>query len=80
MLEGIRRYQYSWQVQVPFVLLGIIMAFWGFGAGLFGSIHPIATVNGQKILGDQVDREANQLRATLQQMYGAGAQAVLKNI
>jgi peptidyl-prolyl cis-trans isomerase D len=80
MLEGIRRYQYSWQVQVPFLLLGIVMAFWGFGAGLFGSIHPIATVNGQKILGDQVDREANQLRATVQQMYGASAQAVLKNI
>jgi peptidyl-prolyl cis-trans isomerase D len=80
MLEGIRRYQYSWQVQVPFLLLGIVMAFWGFGAGLFGSIHPIATVDGQKILGDQVDREANQLRATVQQMYGASAQAVLKNI
>ncbi len=81
MLEGIRRYQYSWQVQVPFAILAIIMAFWGFGGGgLFGSIHPIATVNGQKILGDQVDREANQLRATVQQIYGANAQAVLKNI
>jgi peptidyl-prolyl cis-trans isomerase D len=81
MLEGIRRYQYSWQVQVPFAVLAIIMAFWGFGGGgLFGSIHPIATVNGQKILGDQVDREATQLRATVQQMYGANAQAVLKNI
>jgi peptidyl-prolyl cis-trans isomerase D len=81
MLEGIRRYQYSWQVQVPFAMLALIMAFWGFGGGgLFGSIHPIATVNGQQILGDQVDREANQLRATVQQMYGANAQAVLKNI
>jgi peptidyl-prolyl cis-trans isomerase D len=81
MLEGIRRYQYSWQVQVPFAILAIIMAFWGFGGGgLFGSIHPIATVNGQKILGDQVDREANQLRAAVQQIYGANAQAVLKNI
>lgn len=81
MLEGIRRYQYSWQVQVPFAILAIIMAFWGFGGGgLFGSIHPIATVNGQKILGDQVDREAEQLRAAVQQIYGANAQAVLKNI
>jgi peptidyl-prolyl cis-trans isomerase D len=80
MLEGIRRYQYSWQVQVPFAMLALVMAFWGFGSGFFGSIRPIATVNGQKILGDQVDREANQLRATLQQMYGANAQAVLKNI
>ncbi|MFZ0681109.1 peptidylprolyl isomerase [Candidatus Binatus sp.] len=81
MLEGIRRYQYSWQVQVPFAILAIIMAFWGFGGGgLFGSIHPIATVNGQKVLGDQVDREAEQLRAAVQQIYGANAQAVLKNI
>jgi peptidyl-prolyl cis-trans isomerase D len=80
MLEGIRRYQYSWQVQVPFAILALVMAFWGFGSGLFGSIHPIATVNGQKILGDQVDREANQLRAAVQQIYGANAQAVLKNI
>ena len=80
MLEGIRRYQYSWQVQVPFAILAIIMAFWGFGAGFFGSVHPVATVNGQKILGDQVDREANQLRAAVQQIYGANAQAVLKSI
>src|SRR6202162_494916 len=80
MLEGIRRYQYSWQVQVPFALLALVMAFWGFGSSFFGSIRPIATVNGQKILGDQVDREANQLRSTVQQMYGANAQAVLKNI
>ena len=81
MLEGIRRYQYSWQVQVPFAILAIIMAFWVTGGvGLFNTIHPIATVNGRQILGDQVDREANQLRANLQQIYGANAQAVLKNI
>ena len=81
MLEGIRRYQYSWQVQITFAFLALIMAFWGFGGGgLFNTVHPIATVNGQQILGDQVDREANQLRATVQQIYGANAQAVLKNI
>ncbi|MGH7925001.1 MAG: peptidylprolyl isomerase, partial [Candidatus Binatus sp.] len=55
--------------------------FWGFGGGgLFGTVHPIATVNGQRILGDQVDREATQLRQAVQQIYGANAQAVLKNI
>jgi len=81
MLEGIRRYQYSWQVQVTFAFLAIIMAFWGFGGGgLFNTVHPIATVNGRQILGDQVDREATQLRQTVQQMYGANAQAVLKSI
>jgi len=80
MLEGIRRYQYSWQVKVTFTVLAILMTFWGLGGGMFGSIRPVATVNGQKILGDQVDREAEQLRATVQQIYGANAQAVLKNI
>src|SRR6202167_3475631 len=81
MLEGIRRYQYSWQVQVPFAILALVMAFWGFGGGgLFGSIRPIATVNGQKIRGDQVDRGATQLRSTVQHTYCANAQAVLKNI
>jgi len=40
MLEGIRRYQYSWQVQVTFAFLALIMAFWGFGGGgLFNTVH-----------------------------------------
>src|SRR5271165_2560282 len=81
MLEGIRRYQYSWQVQVTFAFLALIMAFWGFGGGgLFNTVHPIATVNGRQILGDQVDREATQFRQTIQQIYGANAQAVLKSV
>ncbi|MFZ0244292.1 MAG: SurA N-terminal domain-containing protein [Candidatus Binatus sp.] len=81
MLEGIRRYQYSWQVQVTFAFLALIMAFWGFGGGgLFNTVHPIATVDGRQILGDQVDREATQIRQVIQQMYGANAQAVLKSI
>jgi len=81
MLEGIRRYQYSWQVKATFTFLALIMAFWGFGGGgLFSAIHPIAIVNGRQILPDQVDREATQLRETVQQMYGASAQAVLKSV
>src|SRR5208282_1169930 len=81
MLEGIRRYQYSWQVQVTFAFLAIIMAFWGFGGGgLFNTVHPVATVNGRQILGDQVDREATQLRQAVQQMYGNAAPAMLKAI
>jgi peptidyl-prolyl cis-trans isomerase D len=81
MLEGIRRYQYSWQVQVTFAFLALIMAFWGFGGGgLFNTVHPVATVNGRQILGDQVDREATQFRQAVQQMYGANAPAVLKSI
>jgi peptidyl-prolyl cis-trans isomerase D len=81
MLEGIRRYQYSWQVKVTFAFLVLTMSFWGFGgAGMFNTVHPIATVNGRQILADQVDRESTQLRQTVQQIYGANAQAVLKSV
>ncbi len=80
MLEGIRRYQYSWQVQVPFAVLALVMAFWGFGAGMFNRIHPVATVDGQRILADEVDRSATQLREAMQQQYGAAASAVLQNV
>jgi peptidyl-prolyl cis-trans isomerase D len=80
MLEGIRRYQYSWQVQVPFAILALVMAFWGFGMGMFNRVHPIATINGNRILGDEVNRAANQIRESLQQRYGANAAAVLQNV
>jgi len=80
MLEAIRRYQYSWQVKVVLGSLGLFLAFWGFGVGMFNTVHPIATVNGRQILGVQVDREATQFRQAVQQMYGANAPAVLKSI
>jgi len=80
MLEAIRRYQYSWQVKLPFAVLALVMTFWGFGAGMFNRIHPVATINGNQILSDQVNREATQLRQVLQQMYGANASSVMKNI
>jgi peptidyl-prolyl cis-trans isomerase D len=81
MLEGIRRYQYSWWVKGVCILLGVLMTFFfGFGSGMFSTVHPVATVNGQRILGDQVDREATELRQALQQMYGANAQSLLKTI
>lgn len=81
MLEGIRRYQYSWGVKAVCIVLGILMTFFfGFGSGMFSTVHPVATVNGQRILGDQVDREATQLRQAFQQMYGAAAQSLLKTV
>jgi peptidyl-prolyl cis-trans isomerase D len=81
MLEGIRRYQYSWTVKLVCIVLGVLMTFFfGFGSGMFSTVHPVATVDGRQILGDQVDREATNLRQAVQQMYGSGAQAVLKSI
>jgi peptidyl-prolyl cis-trans isomerase D len=80
MLEGIRRYQYSWQVQVPFAILALVMAFWGFGMGMFNRVHPIATINGNRILADQVEHAATQIREAMQQRFGANASAVLQNV
>ncbi|HYR79289.1 MAG TPA: SurA N-terminal domain-containing protein, partial [Candidatus Dormibacteraeota bacterium] len=67
-------------MKLPFAVLALVMTFWGFGAGMFNRIHPIATINGNQILSDQVNREATQLRQVLQQMYGANASSVMKNI
>ena len=80
MLEAIRRYQYSWVVKLPFAVLAVVMTFWGFGVGMFNRIHPVASINGNQILGVEVDREATNLRQVLQQMYGANAASVMKNI
>jgi peptidyl-prolyl cis-trans isomerase D len=80
MLELMRRHAYSWGTRALLIFLGIVLSFWGITAGLFSQIHPVANVNGVRILPDQVDREANQLRQTLQQIYGANAPAVLKSV
>jgi peptidyl-prolyl cis-trans isomerase D len=81
MLEGIRRYQYSWQVQVTFAFLALTMAFWGFGVGgMFNKVHPVATINGNRILADELNQAATQIREALQQRYGANASAVLQNV
>jgi len=75
-----RRHAYSWGTRIVLGFLAVIFAFWGIGAGLFAQVKPVANVNGQRILADQVDREATQLRETLSQMYGANAPAFLKSI
>ncbi|MDO8432258.1 MAG: SurA N-terminal domain-containing protein [Candidatus Binatus sp.] len=80
MLEVMRRHAYSWGTRIVLGGLAVIFAFWGIGSGFFAQVKPVANVNGQRILSDQVDREASRLRDTLGQMYGADAPAVLKSI
>jgi len=75
-----RRHAYSWGTRLLLGFITLVFVFWGLGTGLFKQVHPLATVDGQRILTDQVDNEANRLRQTLQNMYGANAQAVLKNV
>jgi len=67
-------------VKVLFIILMIAFAFWGVGTGLAMRVHPIATVNGNRILATELDRETEQMKRTLTQIYGANAQQVLNNI
>jgi peptidyl-prolyl cis-trans isomerase D len=80
MLELMRRHAYSWGIKVLLGFIAVVMTFWGIGTGFFNQVHPVATVDGTRILPDEIDQEANRLRQTIQNMYGANATAVLKSM
>ncbi len=80
MLEVFRRHAYSWGTRIVLGLITVIFMFWGIGTGLFSQVHPVATVNGQRVLAAEVDKEADNLRQQLQQMYGPNASMLLKNV
>lgn len=80
MLDRMRNWGRSTAVKVLFVLLMIAFAFWGVGAGLAGRVHPIASVNGNRILASEIDNESQRMRRTLTQMYGPSADQILKSI
>ena len=80
MLDMMRRHAYSWVTRTILILIIIVFGFWGVGSGLFSQVHPVASVDGNRILAIEVDKESQQLQEILQQMYGANAAAVMKNI
>src|SRR5689334_21032463 len=80
MLEQLRRQGRSTWSKVLLYTLAAVFCFWGIGYGFFARVHPVATVNGQRILATDLDKEANRLRQTLQQVYGANAAAVLRGV
>jgi peptidyl-prolyl cis-trans isomerase D len=80
MLAAMRKHAYSWGIRLLLGLVTGIFVFWGVGTGFFAQIHPIATVNHQQILADQVNQESERLRARMQQVYGENAALVLKGI
>lgn len=80
MLDLMRRYAYSWTTRIILGLITVVFIFWGVGTGFFSTVHPLATVNGHRILADQVDREANRIKQTLENIYGANAAGLLKSI
>jgi peptidyl-prolyl cis-trans isomerase D len=75
-----RKHAYSWATRAILALLAIVFAFWGIGSGIFNQVHPVGSVNGQKILPVDIDREAEQMRQQLQNAYGANAALVLKGL
>ncbi len=80
MLDMMRRHAYSWGVKILLGLIAVVMTFWGLGTGFFNQVHPVATVNGARVLPDEVSTEADRIRTIVQNMYGANATAVLKSI
>jgi len=80
MLDLMRRHAYSWVTRAILILITIVFGFWGIGTGLFAHVHPVATVDGNQILAGDVDKESEQLRQILQQMYGANASAVIRGM
>ena len=80
MLNAFRRQAYSWMIRIVLFLIVVVFAFWGIGTGLFNQVRPLASVDGQTILTDEVDRQADQMRRSLQRIYGGNAADALKGM
>ncbi len=78
MLDRFRGHQNSWAMWVVGGILAFFMTFFGLTTGFLNRVHPLATVNGKQILGDQVDKQVTQLRNLYQQIYGANEAEALK--
>src|SRR5271155_536227 len=80
MLNMMRKHAYSWGIRIVLGLIVVVFAFWGVGSGFFNQVHPVATVDGDKILADEVQQQADVMRRTFQNMYGPQANELLKHI
>jgi len=80
MLDKMRTRARSTVVKVLFGFLILVFMFWGVGGLAAMRVHPVATVNGNRILATDLDRQADQVKRTLTQIYGTNAQMVLHNI
>jgi peptidyl-prolyl cis-trans isomerase D len=80
MLNAMRKHAYSWGIRILLGLITVVFVFWGIGAGFFAQVKPVATVDGQKILADDVQRQADLMRRSFQNMYGPQAAELLRHI
>ncbi len=80
MLNAMRKHAYSWGIRIVLGLITVVFIFWGIGAGFFAQVKPVATVDGQKILAYDVQRQADLMRRSFQNMYGPQAAELLRHI
>jgi peptidyl-prolyl cis-trans isomerase D len=80
MLQAFRKNAYSWTIRVLLVVLIGVFCFWGIGTGFFNKVHPVASVDGHKILGKQLDTQVTRVENTFRNIYGENAPAMLKSI
>ncbi len=81
MLSALRRHAYSWAVRLVLALIVVVFVFWGIGSGFFAQIHPVATVDGDKILPNEIAQGVSQIRAQMLADYGnAAASEMLKQL
>jgi peptidyl-prolyl cis-trans isomerase D len=92
MFEAIRKHQYTLATRLLLILLiGLMTIFFGTLSAYFARVKPIATVDChsvlfvqlpgcQQILADDVDRESNNIRNTVNNIYGKSAPAMLQSM
>jgi peptidyl-prolyl cis-trans isomerase D len=79
MLNAMRKHAYSWGIRILLGLITVVFVFWGIGSGLFNQVHPVAKVDGENILGDDLQRQTDIMRRSFQNMYGPQATDLLKH-
>ena len=79
MLGGLRKYGQTWIIRILLGGIAFFLTFWGIGTGFFSQVRPVASVNGVRILPNQIESEAETIRRNIQSVYGANAPAVLKS-
>jgi peptidyl-prolyl cis-trans isomerase D len=92
MFEAIRKHQYTFATRLLLILLiGLMTIFFGTLSAYFARVKPIATVNCrsilfiqlpgcQQILSDDVDRESNNIRNAVTNIYGKAAPQMLQSM
>jgi len=80
MLQVFRKHAYSWTIRVLLVILGGIFTLFFGGLSYFTRVRPVAMVDGQRILPDQIDQEVIKVRNIITNRYGQNAGTMLEGL